>query len=305
MRKIDTSLIVRLCLPQFAVGLFTTMLNNYLIYFYQPSKESGIPNLIPQGRIVLGILTIIGLIKAIGHIIDAVTDPLIAACSDKSRHPDGRRIPLMKKAAIPFGLCALLMFFVPLGKVSGLNAVWIAAFMWGYYFFFTLYMIPHNALIPELIQDEPLRVNAYTVSSFFFVTGSALGYVSPLIVSLFKGAGLATLWAWRTTFGIYTLIGIIQYDTVTTGINQEGIFGAARSFIVKMGNSLAIMIVPSLVVTGAAAGENVGVPGLKLTAVAGSLFCLLAVFVFLRYREKDVLAAIAAGEKNESLGQTT
>ena len=56
------------------------MLNNYLIYFYQPSKESGIPNLIPQGRIVLGILTIIGLIKAIGHIIDAVTDPLIASC---------------------------------------------------------------------------------------------------------------------------------------------------------------------------------------------------------------------------------
>lgn len=165
------------------------MLNNYLIYFYQPSKESGIPNLIPQGRIVLGILTIIGLIKAIGHIIDAVTDPLNASCSDKSRHPDSRRIPLMKKAAIPFGLCALLMFFVPLGKVSGLNAVWIAAFMWGYYFFFTLYMIPHNALIPELIQDGPLRVNAYTVSSFFFVTGSALGYVSPLIVSLFKGAG--------------------------------------------------------------------------------------------------------------------
>lgn len=163
------------------------MLNNYLIYFYQPSKESGIPNLIPQGRIVLGILTIIGLIKAIGHIIDAVTDPLIASCSDKSKHPDCRRIPLMKKAAIPFGLCALLMFFVPLGKISGLNAVWIAAFMWGYYFFFTLYMIPHNALIPELIQDGPLRVNAYTVSSFFFVTGSALGYVSPLIVSLFKG----------------------------------------------------------------------------------------------------------------------
>lgn len=185
------------------------MLNNYLIYFYQPSKESGIPNLIPQGRIVLGILTIIGLIKAIGHIIDAVTDPLIASCSDKSKHPDGRHIPLMKKAAIPFGLCALLMFFVPLGKVSWLNAVWIAAFMWGYYFFFTLYMIPHNALIPELIRDGPPRVNAYTVSSFFFVTGSALGYVSPLIVSPFKSAGLATLWAWRTTFGIYTLIGII------------------------------------------------------------------------------------------------
>lgn len=186
MKKVNTSLIVRLCLPQFAVGLFTTMLNNYLIYFYQPSKESGIPDLIPQGRMVLGILTIIGLIKAVGHIIDAVTDPLIAASSDKSKNKNGRRIPLMKKAAIPFGLCALLMFFVPINSVSGWNAAWIAVFMWGYYFFFTLYMIPHTALIPELVQDGPLRVNTYTISSFFFVTGSALGYVSPLIVSLFQ-----------------------------------------------------------------------------------------------------------------------
>ena len=68
MKKVNTSLIVRLCLPQFAVGLFTTMLNNYLIYFYQPSKESGIPNLIPQGRIILGVLTVIGLILSLIHI---------------------------------------------------------------------------------------------------------------------------------------------------------------------------------------------------------------------------------------------
>ena len=455
MKKADASLIVRLCLPQFAVGLFTTMLNNYLIYFYQPPLGSGIHNLIPQGRIVLGFLTAIGTIKAIGHIIDAVTDPLIAAGSDKSKHPEGRRIPMMKKAAIPFGLCALLIFVVPLNYVSGWNVAWIAAFMWGYYFFFTLYMIPHNALIPELVQDGPMRVNAYTISSFFFVTGSALGYVTPLIVSGFKGAGMVTLSAWRLTFGIYTAIGIIlllipaftirekdyvhsaipnvtlreslkhafsnkyfrivtlgqllegtgmaffqacimyyvtslmglaetysvlilaisiagsllmyplvnrfakkrgkklpiilgcmvfsaaeivicfsdmlpgnrlvlacvfalfvsfpfavlnvlpgammadiiQYDTVTTGANQEGIFGAARSFIVKIGNSLAIMIVPSLIVTGAAAGENVGVLGLKLTAVGGSIFSLLAIFVLLRYKEQEVLAVIADGGK--------
>ena len=52
--------------------------------------QEGIPDLIPQGRLVLGVLTIIGMIKAVGHIIDAVTDPLIAAGSDKSRHKDGR-----------------------------------------------------------------------------------------------------------------------------------------------------------------------------------------------------------------------
>ena len=90
MKKVDNPLIVRLCLPQFAVGLFTTMLNNYLIYFYQSSEASGLPDLIPQGRIVLGVMTIIGMTKAIGHIIDAVTDSLIASGSDKSKNKNGR-----------------------------------------------------------------------------------------------------------------------------------------------------------------------------------------------------------------------
>lgn len=48
-KQISNKLIIFYCLPQFAVGLFTTMINNYLLYFYQPSKESGVPTLITQG----------------------------------------------------------------------------------------------------------------------------------------------------------------------------------------------------------------------------------------------------------------
>lgn len=47
-----------------------------------------------------------------------------------------------------------------------------------------------------------------TISSFFFVTGSALGYATPLIVDLFRGSGMLTLSAWRTTFVIYIVIGV-------------------------------------------------------------------------------------------------
>lgn len=83
------------------------------------------------------------------------------------------------------------------------------SFMWGYYLFYTLYMIPHTALIPEMVQESGMRVNAYTWSSFFFVTGSAVGYATPGIVSLWKSMGMQAVWAWRTTFGIYTVIGII------------------------------------------------------------------------------------------------
>lgn len=91
---------------------------------------------------------------------------------------------------------------------------------------------------------------------------------------------------------------IIQYDTITSEINQEGIFGAARSFIVKIGNSFAIMIVPSLTVIGAAAGENVGKAGVKWTAAAGALFCMAAVVAFMKYKEREVLNCIREQEQN-------
>lgn len=83
MKEVSKKTILCYCLPQFAVGLFTTMLNNYLIYFYQPTKSSGLPTLITQGYVIAGVLTVIGLIKALGHVIDAVSDPVVASISDK------------------------------------------------------------------------------------------------------------------------------------------------------------------------------------------------------------------------------
>lgn len=123
-QKVSKKIILAYCIPQFAVGLFTAMISNYLLYFYQPSKESGIPTLITQGVVVLGILTFIGFVKAVGHIIDAVTDPLVANLSDKSRNKKGRRIPFMKYAAIPFGLSALLIFCAPQNTPGLVNNIW-------------------------------------------------------------------------------------------------------------------------------------------------------------------------------------
>lgn len=90
---------------------------------------------------------------------------------------------------------------------------------------------------------------------------------------------------------------VIQYDTVKTGINQEETFAAAKSFVTKMGTSLAIMIVPSLVVIGAATRESVGKKGLLLTAIVGGLFTLAAVIVYFFYKEKEVLTVIREAKK--------
>jgi GPH family glycoside/pentoside/hexuronide:cation symporter len=104
MKQVTRKTVIQYSLPQFGVGLLTTMLDNYLIYFYQPSSASGLPTLITQGYVFLGVLTVIGFIKAAGHVIDAVTDPLVAGMSDKSKNKNGRRIPYMKAFAVPFAL---------------------------------------------------------------------------------------------------------------------------------------------------------------------------------------------------------
>lgn len=85
---------------------------------------------------------------------------------------------------------------------------------------------------------------------------------------------------------------IIQYDTVKTGINQEGVFSAARSFITKIGQSLAIMIVPSLIIIGANSDENVGSFGIKLTALVGGFLCLLSIVSFCMYDEKEIFSVL-------------
>lgn len=456
MKEVSGKTVINFCLPQFAVGLFTTMLNNYLIYFYQPTEASGLPVLITQGYVFLGILTVIGLIKAIGHIVDAFSDPIVAGLSDKCNHKGGRRIPFMKWFSVPFACSALLIFWSP-SENPIFNNIWIAVFIWAYFIFYTLYMIPHNALLPEMITNEGKLVDAYTWSSLFFVVGSMLGYATPALVAVIKkAANLSPIMAWRMTFLAFTVIGVvlllipaltikekdyvnsvrptvslgkslkhafsnkhfvlvtlgqlfegtgmsffqacimyyitelmgipeeqsiiimatsivgslilypvinkwskakgkkvpmivgcivftvaeflicgvdifpqdhklatavlfalfvslpfavlnilpssmmadvIQYDTAKTGTNQEGTFAAAKSFVTKMGTSLAIMIVPSLVVIGAATGENVGKKGLLLTAIVGGLFTLVAVVIYFFYNEKEVLGVVRAAKK--------
>ena len=450
MKEVTRKTIICFCLPQFAVGLFTTMLNNYLIYFYQPTVASGLPTLITQGYVFAGILTVIGLIKALGHVLDAVSDPVVAGLSDKCKHKDGRRIPFMKWAAIPFALSALFIFWSPSTNPL-FNNIWLAIFIWAYYIFYTLYMIPHHALLPEMVRNGDRLLDAYTWNSLFFVVGSMLGYATTAIVAVMKGFGFEPVMAWRMTFLSFTVIGVvlllipsfvikekdyvnsvrptqplmaslkhafsnrhfrivtlaqlfegtgmsffqacimyyitelmgipeeksiiimatsivgslvlypavnkwskkkgkkipmvvgcivfaiaqiticvvdifpkdyamvtalafalfvslpfavlnilpgsmmadvIRYDTAKTGINQEGTFAAAKSFITKMGTSLATMIIPSLLVVGAVTGESVGHKGLLLTALVGAGFTLVAIIIFSRYDEKEILEGV-------------
>lgn len=208
MKQANNKTVIMLCLSDFAKGIFTGMIANYLLYFFQPSLSSGITPVITQGYVIFGVLTLIGVVKAIGHIFDAVTDPLVAQLSDKCKSRFGRRMPFMRIAAVPYGLSALLIFCPPINGIHWINNVWVAVFIFLYFLFYTVYMIPQGALFPELITDHKKRLTAYTISSFMFVTGSAAVYMAPLIVKALKGAGLAVNLSYQITFAMLTAIGI-------------------------------------------------------------------------------------------------
>ena len=142
----------RYCLSDIAKGLFTGMISNYLLYFFQPTQKSGLPLLLPDNKLP-GFITIMALVTALGKVVDAVTDPLVASWSDRCTHRLGRRMPFMRYAAIPYALSVLMIFYAPFKAGSVLNAVWVGFFLVIYYTAYTLYFIPKNALVPEIIPD--------------------------------------------------------------------------------------------------------------------------------------------------------
>ena len=72
--------------------------------------------------VALALLACMGAITAFGRIFDAVTDPMIASLSDRCRSKDGRRIPFMRAAAVPFALACILTFWSPVNGESWINA---------------------------------------------------------------------------------------------------------------------------------------------------------------------------------------
>jgi len=84
------------------------------------------------------------------------------------------------------------------------------------------------------------------------------------------------------------LADIAESDAVKTGENREGMFYAARTFSMTLGQSLAMILFSSLATIG-------GGLGYRMTALVATVFCLLGGLVFTRYDEGRILDAIAAG----------
>jgi GPH family glycoside/pentoside/hexuronide:cation symporter len=225
MRKqLDTGRIFLFCLGDFARAVLGGLLVTYLLKFFNVTESSGLPLLLPPA--------LIGTLRGVSIVFDAVIDPWIAHSSDKSKNRRGRRIPFMRRAAIPYALTCFLIFFPPLHSIAGaLNIAWVLVMLLAYCLASSLYLIPYQALQTEVVADPRRRVFFYTVQSFNFVIGSAVIYVLPVLVSLFRSRGLSALNAWQLSFGIFAGLGAVAAIIPAFSINEKDHVKARESYL--------------------------------------------------------------------------
>ena len=227
-------------------NLTERMILLYLPIFYLPSKELGVHHLFPGGTFG-GFLTIMGLIMVVGRVFDALADPVVASLSDRSRSPIGRRKLFKLISALPMALFAVLIFFPPLPHTESIiNGLWCGAMLSLFYIAFTAYANPFLALVSELGQDEPMRINLNTFIAIFGLIGVALVTVAfpPIVEHLrTKGVVFHTSYAWAAvvfaTFACLAgYISCLAYDekkhTLPSTPVQTGIIESLkRTFGVK------------------------------------------------------------------------
>ena len=168
-------------------SIMINLISVILIYLYLPPANSGLPNLISQ-VVIFGVFNIIAIITASGRLVDALYDPFIAQFSDRSGNPKGRRIPLMKMAVIPSLIFCFLIFYPLKQEESSTNIIWLVFTLIGFYVSSTTYIIPYNALLPELAPTSEDKVKLATWQSVGYVFGIGIASNAFNLTDVFQNA---------------------------------------------------------------------------------------------------------------------
>ena len=207
-------------LGQLGWSTLSGIIGAWLVTFYLPT-EADATQYIQPGLIIGGFLTILGLITALSRIFDAVTDPLIASLSDRSKNKRGRRIPFMQYSAVPLAIVTVLLFCAPVQGISGINVAWISIFVILFYLFMTMYCTPYNALISEFGKTQEDRMAISTAISLTFFAGTLLAYTPFVFAGVLRGMGVSFDWSYRIMFMILAAIATVAMLIPTFLLNER------------------------------------------------------------------------------------
>jgi len=241
-RRLTKKEMIIFAIGQLGWSILSGIIGAWFVTFYLPTSgdlNEGAIQFIPSGLIIAGILTVLGLITALSRVFDAVTDPLIASLSDRSKNPKGRRIPFMRIAAIPLSVVTVLLFCAPVPNLSksGVNIAWISVFVVLFYLFMTMYCTPYNALISEFGKTQEDRMFISTAISLTFFAGTMLAYTPFVFAGMLKGA-VGFNWSYRICFIVLAVVACVCMLIPTFKLKEKD-FVDTKPSEVNMFKSLA------------------------------------------------------------------
>ena len=239
----------------FTLNVYETILTAWIMYFYVPPESVGNIRYIP--------IALMGAILAGGRILDAVTDPLVGYWSDHTQSRWGRRKPFIFISSPVLFLSFCLIWRPPVANTSALNAIYLMAILFVYYWAYTGALIPWFAVLPEMRRDNTSRVRIATIGVAIGVVGALVGggLSGPLLESLgaFKMAAIlgvsALIASELTLFGFkeHTPVGGIEKGAGIRGFlavlkqvfaDKQVLSFSVAIMLVQMTYQLMLMNVP-------------------------------------------------------------
>lgn len=155
-----------------------------------------------------------------------------------------------------------------------------------------------NKLAPKLGKKKIIIVGFFAYAAVFLlasVCGTGLGW--GIAIAVCAGVPMAIL-------GILpqaVVADIAEEDAIETGEVRSGMFFAARTFAMKMGQAISMLVFTSVVAafTTESGGVSAVDPfGYRLTAVIATVCCVIGAVLFFFYDEKKVMEKIGSHGDN-------
>lgn len=153
-----------------------------------------------------------------------------------------------------------------------------------------LLYLPVNRLAPKLGKKKLIVTGFFAYAAVFLVTAlCGQGFAWGLIVAVSAGVPMAIL-------GILPqacVADVCELSTLETGEDRSGMFFAARTFAMKMGQALSMVIYTSVTVKHLVNGvETVEAGQYRTVAWIATVTCVIGACLFLLYNEKMILSKI-------------
>ncbi|MBR7011000.1 MAG: MFS transporter, partial [Oscillospiraceae bacterium] len=134
---------------------------------------------------------------------------------------------------------------------------------------------------------------AYTITALIGVLPFLTGMLPGVLICIIAAFPMALL-------GIIPqaiVADVAEADGIVTGENREGMFFAARTFAMKWGQALAMLVFTSLAIIGTTQAANsneitASALGLRIVAIVAVCFCTLGAVILGLYNEKKVMGTI-------------